>query len=53
MATEMANVLWRKARMGGILRSGTGGSAKDASGVEREDAVRLALAFDRPMYDCV
>ena len=62
MASEVANVLWRKARLGQVEQA-------DASAVlawvtkmpvcwnddeaVSADAVRLALALDHPVYDCV
>ncbi len=62
MASEVANALWRKARAGEIDRRAAGvllanvpdmpvrgGAAETVSA----DAVRLALALDRPIYDCV
>jgi predicted nucleic acid-binding protein len=62
MASEVGNVLWRKARMGEIERSRVGVLAAAipemaVSWTEDEsvcpDAVRLSLALDRPVYDCV
>ena len=62
MASEIANALWRKARMGEIER-GRAGVLVDAisempvhwSADETicAAAVRLAVALDRPVYDCV
>ena len=62
MASEIANALWRKARLGEIERGDAGimlasvpempvrwGDDEIVCG----DAVRLALALDRPVYDCV
>ena len=62
MASEVANALWRKTRAGEIARGAAGvllanvpdmpvrwGSDEAVSA----DAVRLALALDRPIYDCV
>lgn len=62
MASELANALWRKARLGEIERGDAGimlasvpqmpvrwGDDEIICG----DAVRLALALDRPVYDCV
>ena len=62
MASEVANALWRKARLGEIERSEA--SAMMAAVTEMPvrwsadetvcaDALRLALALDRPVYDCV
>lgn len=62
MASEVGNTLWRKARMGEIEREQAG--ALVAAVLEMavqwaddeaicSDAVRLALALDRPVYDCV
>ena len=62
MACEVANALWRKARLGEIERGDAGAmlaavqdmpvrwGADEAVGA---DAVRIALALDRPVYDCV
>ena len=62
MASEIANALWRKARLGEIERGDAGimlasvpempvrwGDDEMVCG----DAIRLALALDRPFYDCV
>ena len=62
MASEIANALWRKARLGEIERGDAGimlasvpempvrwGDDEMVCG----DAIRLALALDRPVYDCV
>ena len=62
MASEIANALWRKARLGEIERGDAGimlasvpempvrwGDDEIVCG----DAVRLALALDRPVSDCV
>ena len=62
MVSEIANALWRKARLGEIERSEA--AAMTAAVPEMPvrwsadetlcaDAVRLALALDRPVYDCV
>ena len=60
MAAELANALWSKARRGQIERDEAGAMmasiaempvqwhADEAVGA---DAVRLALAFDKPVYD--
>ncbi len=62
MASEVANALWRKARMGEIDRRTAGillANVPDmpvrwgADETVSADAGRLALAFDRPIYDCV
>ena len=62
MASEIANALWRKARLGEIERSRAGALTATVSAMPVRwnadeticaDAVRLALALDRPVYDCV
>ena len=62
MVSEVGNALWRKVRMGEIERSHAGALAAAipqmaVSWAEDEgvcpDAVRLSLALDRPVYDCV
>ena len=62
MACEIANALWRKARLGEIARGEAGAmlaSVPDMPvrwGADEEvcaEAVRIALALDRPVYDCV
>ena len=62
MASEVANALWRKARVGEIERRSAGlllANVPDmpvrwgADETVSADAVRLALALDRPIYDCV
>ena len=62
MASEVGNVLWRKARMGEIGRSQAGALADAVSEMAVHwtgdeavcpDAVRLSLALDHPVYDCV
>ena len=62
MASEVANALWRKARAGEIERRAAGvllANVPDmpvhwgADETVSADAVRLALALDRPIYDCV
>ena len=62
MVSEIANALWRKARLDEI---GHGEAGVLAAAVREmpirwsddelicADAVRLALALDRPVYDCV
>ena len=62
MASEVANVLWRKARVRQIARADAGAAMallvdmpvrwNDDETVSA-DAVRLALALDHPVYDCV
>ncbi len=62
MASEVANALWRKARVGEIERRAAGillANVPDmpvrwgADETVSADAVRLALALDHPVYDCV
>ena len=62
MASEVANALWRKARAGEIERRAAGvllAKVPDmpvrwgADETVSADAARLALALDRPIYDCV
>ena len=62
MASEIANALWRKARLGEIGRGDAGVMLASVAGMPVRwgddemvcaDAVRLALALDRPVYDCV
>ena len=62
MASEIANALWRKARTGeiergqaGILMAAVPEMPVHWSSDETvcADAVRLAVALDRPVYDCV
>ena len=62
MACEIANALWRKARLGEIEYSEAGAMIALVRrmpvrwGTDETvcaDAVRLALALDRPVYDCV
>ena len=62
MASEAGNALWRKVRMGELERSRAGALAAAISEMavrwtEDEevgpDAVRLSLALNRPVYDCV
>ena len=62
MASEVANALWRKARVGEMERADAGAAMallrdmplrwNDDEAVTA-DAVRLALALDHPVYDCV
>ena len=60
MASEVANALWRKARLSEIdeadaLMTGLSEMPVRWSADETvcADAVRLAVALDRPVYDCV
>ena len=62
MASEVANALWRKARAGEIERRTAGillANVPDmpvrwgADEIVSADAMRLALALDHPVYDCV
>jgi predicted nucleic acid-binding protein len=62
MVSEVGNALWRKARMGEIARSQVGVLASAVTEMAvywaedetlSSDAVRLAVALDRPVYDCV
>ena len=62
IASEIANALWRKARLGEIERGEAGAMLASvpempvrwgADEAVCADAVRLALALDRPVYDCV
>ena len=62
MASEVANTLWRKARLGEIGRDRAGVLMAALTEMPVRwnvdetlcaDAVRLALALDRPVYDCV
>lgn len=62
MASEIANALWRKARLGEIELSEAGAMIAAVPGMpvrwssDEEvcaDALRLALALDRPVYDCM
>lgn len=62
MASEVANALWRKARLGEIERGQAGTLTAAVSEMPVRwsademvvaDAARLALALDRPVYDCV
>ena len=63
LASEVANALWRKARLEEVVRGSVAGSIMEAIAemplrwYEDEqvsaDATRLALALDRPVYDCV
>ncbi len=62
MASEVGNALWRKVRMGELERSHAGALAAAIPEMAVRwmrddevgpDAVRLSLALDRPVYDCV
>ncbi len=62
MASEVANALWRKARLGEIGRGAAGillANVRDmpvhwgADETLSADAARLALVLDHPIYDCV
>lgn len=62
MASETANALWRKAQMGEIERGDAGAMLAwvpempvrwEADETVIADAVRLAVAIDHPVYDCV
>ena len=62
MVSEVANAVWRKARMGEIERGQAGILMAAVSEMPVHwssdetvcvDAVRLAVALDRPAYDCV
>ena len=62
MVSEVANVLWRKARLGEIGRGEAGVLAAAVAEMPLRwsddealgsDAARLAIALDRPVYDCV
>ena len=62
LASEVGNALWRKVRMGELERSHAGALASAISEMAVRwmpddeigpDAVRLSLALDRPVYDCV
>lgn len=62
MASEIANALWRKVRLDEIERGQAGILMAAVSEMPLRwyadekicaDAVRLAVALDRPVYDCV
>ena len=62
MASEVANTVWRKARAGEIDHRTAGVLLANVSNMPvrwnddeavSADAVRLALALDHPVYDCV
>ncbi|MCY3876106.1 MAG: type II toxin-antitoxin system VapC family toxin [Rhodobacteraceae bacterium] len=62
LVSEVANALWRKARQGQIARADAGAAMVVVSDMPMRwnddetvcaDAVRLALALDHPVYDCM
>lgn len=62
MASEIANTLWRKVRLGEVEPAQAGILMAAVSEMPLRwyadeticaDAVRLAVALDRPVYDCV
>ncbi len=62
MASEVANALWRKVRLGEIARGEAGVLITAVTEMPLHwsndeticaDAVRLAVTLDRPAYDCV
>lgn len=62
MASEVANALWRKARQGQIERADAGTAMALLPNMPQRwnddetvgaDAIRLALALDHPVSDCV
>jgi len=62
MASEVANALWRKVRQGQMERAEAGAAMALIADVPvcwnddetvGADAVRLALALDHPVYDCM
>ncbi|MDE0155752.1 MAG: type II toxin-antitoxin system VapC family toxin [Gammaproteobacteria bacterium] len=62
MASEVANALWRKVRLGQVERGQAGVLMAAVPAMPLRwcadetvcaDAVRLAVALDRPVYDCV
>ena len=62
MVSEVANALWRKARQGQFERTDAGTAMAALSDMPMRwnddetvgaDAVRLALALDHPVYDCM
>ena len=62
LASEAANVLWRKARVGEIERAEAGAAMALLTDMPvlwnddetvGADAVRLALALEHPVYDCM
>ena len=62
MASEVANALWRKARLDQIERADAGAALASMTDMPLRwnddetvsaDAVRLALALDHTVYDCM
>lgn len=62
LASEIANALWRKVRLGEIERSEAGAMMAAVTDMPLRwntdetlcaEATRLAIALDRPVYDCV
>ena len=62
MAAELANALWSKARRGQIEHDEAGAMMASVSGMPVQwhadetvgaDALRVALALDRPVYDFI
>ena len=62
MASEVANALWRKARLGELGRGDAAALLANVPDMPVRwgddeivcaDAVRLALALDHPIYDCI
>lgn len=62
LVSEVANALWRKARLGEIERSDAGAFASSMAQMPVTwtddelicgDAARLAISLDRPVYDCM
>ena len=62
LASEVANAVWRKARLGEVERSRAGALIAMVPAMpvrwhmDEEvcaDAIRLALTHDRPVYDCM
>lgn len=62
LASEVANAVWIRSRRGEIERSRTGALVATISAMPLRwhqdetvcgDATRLAVAYDRPVYDCI
>lgn len=62
LASEVANAVWVRSRRGEIERSRTGALVATISDMPLQwhqdetvcaDATRLAVAYDRPVYDCM
>ena len=62
MASEVANAVWRKVRLGELETAQAGALMATVTKMPVRwntdetfcaDAIRLALALDRPVYDCV